>query len=191
LAAVWLLLTAASAGVFLHAGIKFPWFVFFQKDSGLRPADPPASMRLAMLLFAFLCLAIGIWPEPLYRMLPYPVEYQAYTAAHIVTGLQLLLFSGLAFFLMLGFLKRTLTITLDADWTWRVLLPALARRTETLIAAGRSLVESALAETMRRLMLFIGQRATQDLLLRTWPTRDMALWVMAMLLAYMMFYYLG
>jgi len=191
MAAVWLLLTAASAGVFLHAGIKFPWFVFFQKDSGLRPADPPTSMRLAMLLFAFLCLAIGIWPEPLYRMLPYPVEYQAYTAAHIVTGLQLLLFSGLAFFLMLGFLKRTLTITLDSDWTWRVLLPALARRTDTLIAGGRSIVESALAETMRRLMLFIGQRAPQDLLLRTWPTRSMALWVMAMLLAYMMFYYLG
>ena len=38
---VWLLLAAASAGVFLHAGIKFPWFVFFQKDSGLRPPDPP------------------------------------------------------------------------------------------------------------------------------------------------------
>ncbi|MEE8233252.1 MAG: Na(+)/H(+) antiporter subunit D, partial [Gammaproteobacteria bacterium] len=34
---VWILLQAASAGVFLHAGIKFPWFVFFQKDSGLRP----------------------------------------------------------------------------------------------------------------------------------------------------------
>jgi multicomponent Na+:H+ antiporter subunit D len=39
---VWLFLAAASAGVFLHAGIKFPWFVFFQKDSGLRPADPPS-----------------------------------------------------------------------------------------------------------------------------------------------------
>ena len=38
---VWLFLTAASAGVFLHAGIKFPWFVFFQKDSGLRPPEPP------------------------------------------------------------------------------------------------------------------------------------------------------
>ena len=38
---VWYLLAAASAGVFLHAGIKFPWFVFFQKDSGLRPPDPP------------------------------------------------------------------------------------------------------------------------------------------------------
>ncbi|MCB1739472.1 MAG: Na+/H+ antiporter subunit D, partial [Gammaproteobacteria bacterium] len=30
---VWLLLLAASAGVFRHARIKFPWFVFFQKDS--------------------------------------------------------------------------------------------------------------------------------------------------------------
>ena len=28
---VWILLAAASAGVFLHAGIKFPWFVFFSK----------------------------------------------------------------------------------------------------------------------------------------------------------------
>ena len=36
---VWILLVAASAGVFLHAGIKFPWFVFFQKDSGLRPKN--------------------------------------------------------------------------------------------------------------------------------------------------------
>ena len=34
LAFVYMMLAAASAGVFLHAGIKFPWFVFFQKDSG-------------------------------------------------------------------------------------------------------------------------------------------------------------
>ena len=62
---VWLLLAAASAGVFLHAGIKFPWFVFFQKDSGLRPSDPPWSMRGAMLLLAFVCIALGVWPDPL------------------------------------------------------------------------------------------------------------------------------
>jgi len=51
---VWLLLTVASAGVFLHAGIKFPWFVFFQKDSGLRPPDPPLNMKLAMIIFSLL-----------------------------------------------------------------------------------------------------------------------------------------
>jgi multicomponent Na+:H+ antiporter subunit D len=44
LTVVYFLLAAASAGVFLHAGIKFPWFVFFQKDSGLRPKDAPWNM---------------------------------------------------------------------------------------------------------------------------------------------------
>ena len=120
---VWYLLAAASAGVFLHAGIKFPWFVFFQKDSGLRPADPPWNMRLAMILFAALCIGIGVLPGPLYAMLPFPVDFVPYTASHVVFYLQLLLFSGLAFFLMLGWLKRTLTITLDVDWLYRRLGP--------------------------------------------------------------------
>ena len=59
---VWYLLAAASAGVFLHAGIKFPWFVFFQRDSGLRPDDPPWNMRAAMIFFAVLCIGIGVLP---------------------------------------------------------------------------------------------------------------------------------
>ncbi|MCH8841108.1 MAG: hypothetical protein IH831_10665, partial [Planctomycetes bacterium] len=117
----WFLLVAASAGVFLHAGIKFPWFVFFHKDSGLRPPDPPWNMRLAMILFAGLCIGLGVWPEFLYAMLPFPVAYQPYTVPHVVNMLQLLLFSGLAFFLMLPLMERTLTITLDFDWFYRKL----------------------------------------------------------------------
>lgn len=120
LALIWYLLLAATAGVFLHAGIKFPWFVFFQKDSGLRPEEPPANMRWAMYLFSFLCLAIGIWPQPLYQLIgPPAIQYDAYTAAHVVTQLQLLLFSGLAFFWLLPLMKRTLTISLDFDWLYR------------------------------------------------------------------------
>ncbi|SDE08291.1 Na(+)/H(+) antiporter subunit D [Rhodospira trueperi] len=122
----WMLLQAASAGVFLHAGIKFPWFVFFQKDSGLRPDEAPLPMIFAMLLFAGLCIFIGVWPDPLYMLLPYPVEYESYTGAHVVTQLQLLLFSGLAFFILLPLMKRTLTLTLDWDWMWRVAGPATA-----------------------------------------------------------------
>ena len=190
LLAVSLLLGAASAGVFLHAGIKFPWFVFFQKDSGLRPAEPPSSMRWAMVLFAFLCIALGVWPEPLYRMLPYPVQYEAYTAAHVVTQLQLLLFSGLAFFLMLGFLKRTPTITLDFDWTWRVLLPALARRVGALISAVQTFLGGVLSGTVQRFSIGVArQRVPQGLLVRTWPTGSMALWLMVMLLGYLVLYY--
>ena len=191
LTVVWLLLAAASAGVFLHAGIKFPWFVFFQKDSGLRPPEPPASMRAAMVFFSFLCIAIGVWPEPLYRLLPYTVDYQAYTAAHVVTQLQLLLFSGLAFFLMLRYLKRTLTVTLDTDWLWRRLLPPLvATGTRHVVAfnaaigAGVNRTSARLVERMRR------QRAPESALARSGPTGSMALWVLVLLLGYLALYYL-
>lgn len=115
----WFTLTAASAGVFLHAGIKFPWFVFFQKDSGMRPKDPPWNMKAAMIFFAFLCVALGIYPDPLYAILPFEVNYEPYTGGHIVHQLQLLLFSGLAFFVCLPLMKRTLTISLDWDWFYR------------------------------------------------------------------------
>lgn len=190
LLAVWLLLTAASAGVFLHAGIKFPWFVFFQKDSGLRPPEPPASMRWAMGLFAFLCIALGVWAEPLYALLPYPVKYEPYTWAHVLTQLQLLLFSGLAFFVMLPFLKRTLTITLDTDWIWRRLLPAAWR---SLAAQGTAARRAAIEPGQRagaRLVAAVGRQSGADARLGgTWSTRTMALWVLVLLLGYLALYY--
>jgi len=116
---IYIMLEAASAGVFLHAGIKFPYFVFFAKDKGLRVSDPKPNMRLAMVFFAVLCIAIGVYPQPLYNILPYPVDYHAYTGIHVVRMLQLLFFSGLAFFVFLKLLKRTETITLDTDWIYR------------------------------------------------------------------------
>lgn len=187
---VWLLLTAASAGVFLHAGIKFPWFVFFQKDSGLRPAEPPASMRWAMFVFAFLCIALGVWPEPLYTLLPYPVDYVPYTWAHVIAQTQLLLFSGLAFFVMLPYLKRTLTITLDADWFWRVALPSMAGMLARLLAwlrdsLGRNFGyfgSQAFAQVMRQ----VGQDSRQT---QTWSIRAMATWVLVLLLCLLVLYY--
>jgi multicomponent Na+:H+ antiporter subunit D len=188
---VWLLLTAASAGVFLHAGIKFPWFVFFQKDSGLRPAEPPASMRWAMVFFAFLCIALGIWAEPLYALLPYAVDYVPYTWAHVLTQLQLLLFSGLAFFVMLPYLKRTLTITLDTDWVWRRLLPAAWQR----MARGFDVVKREMGSQSSRagtgLLAAVSRIAGADArLARTWSTRAMALSVLVLLLGYLALYYL-
>lgn len=187
---VWLLLTAASAGVFLHAGIKFPWFVFFQKDSGLRPAEPPMTMRWAMVVFSFLCIALGIWPEPLYALLPYAVNYVPYTGAHVVTQLQLLLFSGLAFFIMLPYLKRTLTITLDTDWVWRSLLPALMAHVGLpLVGAWNLLMRSTLRWGSQALGLVVHQHRQDGRFSRTWSTRSMALWVLVLLLGYLVLYY--
>ncbi|EXI73759.1 MAG TPA: Na(+)/H(+) antiporter subunit D [Candidatus Accumulibacter phosphatis] len=187
---VWLFLAAASAGVFLHAGIKFPWFVFFQKDSGLRPPDPPASMRWGMIVFAFLCIALGIWPDPLYALLPYPVDYVPYTAAHVITQLQLLLFSGLAFFVMLDYLKRTPTITLDTDWLWRVAGPAVARVFAAALGKLRTALSGEIDHGFQSLALFISRHRQPDgLLMRSWPTGSMAWWVMVLLLTYLLLYY--
>jgi multicomponent Na+:H+ antiporter subunit D len=187
---VFLLLTAASAGVFLHAGIKFPWFVFFQKDSGLRPPDPPWSQRLAMLLFAALCIGLGVFYEPLYRMLPFSVDYVPYTGAHVVGMLQLLLFSGLAFFAMLPLLKRTLTITLDTDWFYRRLGPVLVSGLERMIVAGDQLVRRASLVTvragLRAVVLALGERGR---LASASSTAAMVTWVAVLLTFYLLLYY--
>jgi len=115
----WVVLELASAGVFLHAGIKFPYFVFFNQDRGLRPKEAPGTMLWAMGILSFLCIYLGIRPQALYDILPYTVDYQAYTTSHLVTQMQLLMFSALVFFLFLPLLKRTPTIVLDTDWFYR------------------------------------------------------------------------
>ena len=190
LAVVWFLLAAASAGVFLHAGIKFPWFVFFQKDSGLRPSDPPWNMRLAMIFLAFLCIFIGVWPEPFYDLLPFQVAYKPYTGAHVLEMTQLLLFSGLAFFILLPLMKRTLTISLDADWFWRRFGSALAR--EFALHGGKARRLTAI-HIQKRLSQLLGTvfhfHGPKGVLARTWATGSTALVILLLLAGYLVAYF--
>ena len=41
-------------------------------------------MLLGMGIMAFLCIFIGLYPYPLYQILPYPVDFDAYTAPHVI-----------------------------------------------------------------------------------------------------------
>jgi multicomponent Na+:H+ antiporter subunit D len=188
---VWLALAAATAGVFLHAGIKFPWFVFFQKDSGLRPPEPPLNMRLAMLLFAALCIGLGVFYQPLYALLPFGTGYAPYTGAHVVVQLELLLFSGLAFFVMLPMLRRTLTITLDVDWLYRRLAPALVAACFVALRAMGETLALARDGGMRRIKVGVhALHGPQALFARTWTTGGMALWAALLLAGYLLVVYL-
>ena len=122
LAVIWLILQFASAGVFHHAGIKVPFFTFFGHDSGIRAKEPPLNMLIAMGMAAFLCVFLGLFPKPLYNILPYPVDYVPYTAAHVVGQLQLLLFGALAFCLLIlsgVYPAEMRAINLDTDWFYR------------------------------------------------------------------------
>ena len=182
LAFVWYGLVAASAGVFLHAGIKFPWFVFFQKDSGLRPKDPSWNMQAAMIIFAVACVLLGVFPSLLYQFLPYEVSYVPYTAEHLVTQLQLLLFAGLAFFVTLPLMKRTLTISLDVDFFYRRVGPMIWRSFMHLLVVLNGLFQSLVVEKGKRLpQLWIRYHGPEGPLARTWPTGSMLLWVAVML----------
>lgn len=119
---IWFMLYFASAGVFHHAGIKVPYFTFFGHDSGIRTKEPPLNMRLAMGIAAFLCIYLGVYPYPLYNILPYPVHYEPYTAFHVVGMLQLLMFGALAFTLLVlsGYYPAELrAVNLDTDWFYR------------------------------------------------------------------------
>lgn len=119
---IWFVLQFASAGVFHHAGIKVPFFMFFGEDSGIRAKEPPVNMLLAMGIAAFLCIFLGVYPDPLYKILPYPVDYIPYTASHVVGQLQLLMFGALAFTLLIlaGYYPPELrAINLDTDWFYR------------------------------------------------------------------------
>jgi multicomponent Na+:H+ antiporter subunit D len=196
LAFVYMMLAAASAGVFLHAGIKFPWFVFFQRDSGLRPKDAPWNMGVAMVIFAVLCILLGVAPDLLYRYLPYPIEYEAYTPGKVLFYLQLLMFSGLAFFLLLPLMKRTETISLDTDWIWRRLLFRSGVAAYSLTAnAGRRIsawTDSALGTLRTRATRFLGTSDEEEhpgVFARTWSIGVTALWIAVLLTGYVLIYY--
>ena len=189
---VWYMLAAASAGVFLHAGIKFPWFVFFQKDSGLRPEDAPWNMAAAMIFFAFLCVALGIYPDPLYAMLPNAAIVPVYKPEKVVFYLQLLLFSGLAFFLLLNYMKRTLTITLDLDWIWRVAILRAGNLVYDACVAVRTAAEKTVLSFLKTGQERLDDLSERDgLILRaTSATGLAALYAMVLLTLYILVYYL-
>jgi multicomponent Na+:H+ antiporter subunit D len=125
---VGFLLLLASAGTFLHTGLKVPYFIWFgknqpKKETWDRAAEPPVNMIAAMAVAAFLCIFIGCYTPYLYKMLPYPEEamnYVPYTSYHISETLQILLFTGVGFFLLIKKLAPEAKISLDMDWFYRM-----------------------------------------------------------------------
>lgn len=189
---VWFLLAAASAGVFLHAGIKYPWFVFFQKDSGMRPPDPPKNMQFSMIVFAVLCIALGVFPQPLYDILPYTVKYEPYTADHLVTQFQLLLFAGLAFFLLLPMMKRTETISLDLDWFYRKLGPKVGKKIASTVYNAYGNAEKAVFANLKAMVQKSYDTEAdkpKGYFAKLWPIETMVFWVAILLVGYLVLYY--
>lgn len=191
---VWLALLFASAGVLEHSGIKIPYFAFFGHDSGKRPKEAPPQMLLAMGLAAAMCIGFGVFPGALYSLLPYEVDYDPYTAGHVVTQMQLLLFATLAFALLIKFRlypAEVRSTNLDFDWLWRVPGRALLGWATGVAGALWRVSWGLFTGRMKRVMSRIyAVHGPEGQLARSWPIGFMALWTaivlgVALLLAYM------
>jgi len=118
---VFLMLTVAASGTFLHTGLRLPYFMFFGKDAGLTAREPGRNMLVAMGIAAAACVLIGVAYPLLYANLPYEMEkaYRPYTAAHITSSLGLLAFTGLGFCLLRKQLQPEPGMCVDTDWFYR------------------------------------------------------------------------
>lgn len=190
---IWLALLFASAGVFHHAGIKIPFFAFFAHDSGIRTAEAPRNMLLAMGIAAVLCVFNGAYPWVLYGLLPFEVDYHPYDATHVIAQLQLLFFSALAFtWLKLSGLypPELRSLNIDAEWFYRRLAPQMIRHTiaiaEPAYAGLRTVVRKRVVNVMEGTHRYWGPESFSA---RTWSTGRMVLWVAALLGGYLVFYF--
>jgi multicomponent Na+:H+ antiporter subunit D len=185
----WLILLFASAGVFHHSGIKIPFFAFFAHDSGIRVREAPWNMLAAMAIAAFLCIGIGVFPAPLYALLPYPVDYQPYTVEHVITQYQLLLFSALAFTWLMrtGLYPPELrSVNLDFDWFYRRLGPLVAKDLAWIAGnAWQRLVTWAWLSAVYLGYQLHRHHGPGGMFGRTWPTGTMAFWTTVMLTLYL------
>ncbi len=191
---VWLCLLFASAGVFHHAGIKIPYFAFFAHDSGIKAKEPPLNMLIAMGVAAVLCVAIGIYPQALYSLLPHEVNYTAYDTTHVLAQLQLLFFSALAFVWLnlRGMYPPELhSVNIDAEWFYRKLAPesirymiaALKPAYDAVFQFVRDIIEKGIIKNLVR------YHGPEGVFARAWLVRDMVLWVAFLLGFYSILHY--
>jgi multicomponent Na+:H+ antiporter subunit D len=175
-----LLLTLASVGTFLHTGLKLPWFTFFGPARDLPVRRLPANMLAAMAVAAALCTAIGLAPGWLYARLPFGSVYEPYTADHVLSALQLLLGTGVAFVLLRHKLGGEPTVSVDADWFYRRPIPHLVAAVCGASLAFGARIETQRAAFARRLGALVAGPATE-----AWfaprPVGGTVLWVVAAL----------
>jgi multicomponent Na+:H+ antiporter subunit D len=96
---LWMLLEIAAFGTFVSF-LKLGYFAFL-RPGDTKASDPPAVMQVAMLVIAALCIVLGVFPQILYALLPYPTTYIAYDLFRIGGALAMCAVA-VAFFFTVG-----------------------------------------------------------------------------------------
>lgn len=138
-APIELLLQLASVGTFLSITMKMIYFIFIREGKDVEIKNPiPKNMYVAMGIGAALCTIYGIFPDLLYRYLPFEMEYHPFTIDHIVQYIQLLGVSMVPFMMYLSHMEPHEQLTLDTDWLYRKPFAALVVSISSLVCAVRA-----------------------------------------------------
>lgn len=189
---VWMAMLFASAGVFHHAGIKIPYFAFFAHDSGLRPAEAPRHMLIAMSLAAALCLFIGSFPQLLYRHLPFAVHYMPFELPHVVAHVQLLFFSALAFiWLQLNniYPPELKSTNIDSEWLYRKFCPAMYNLIYNIAQKGHCGINGLVSKITTMLTPMARKQSYNRLI--PWSVRNMLMITMTLLGIVLVLFYVS
>lgn len=111
--------------IFAHCGVgqlfKFCPYTFFPKNESRETREVFLAIQLAMILTAFLCVLIGVYPQSHYWLLPFSqVNYQAYSPIHVLGVVRLFLLGGLVFILAQKHFAPHRGIALDFDCFYRL-----------------------------------------------------------------------
>lgn len=128
-------------------------------------------------------------PAWLYQFLPAPVDYNAYSLGHIFWESQVLLFTGLGFFIMIKHLGGEAKASVDTDWLYRKLGPDLVRQTSMLVRGVWSDFIAACLGLLRSAWAGLGQtHGGRGILGRAWTIGETSVWVVLLLALYGLVY---
>ena len=146
-------------------------------------------MLLAMGITAFLCIFIGVYPEPLYAILPFPVDYTPYTTSHVITQLQLLLFALMAFVVLIRkgmYPAEMKSLNLDTDWIYRRFLPCAIQFAGKWVGRFCRGVRNVSLEVLDDIIALIEeQHGTKSMMSRSMHAGTMALIISSVLLVFL------
>ena len=118
-----LLLTAGGVGTLLSITLKINYYVFFgpcdDPDASKVDKKVPLSMILAMILGTAATVAIGLFPDRFYSLMPYRTIVEPYHMGHVLEYIAIFIGGSIPFFLYLKKMKPHDEVTIDFDWFYR------------------------------------------------------------------------
>ncbi|MBI4807281.1 MAG: Na(+)/H(+) antiporter subunit D [Desulfovibrio sp.] len=144
-----LALELGALAAILGVGVRLPYLLFFAKPAGSSSPDEavfiPWAPKAAMLAGAALCLGVGVYPGAVYALLPYPVDFHAYSGWSVLQSLMLTGFAGLAFMLARPILAPAAGRLADFDLIYR----AVGRVFYALVSTPLAFVDGFWSEVYR------------------------------------------